>query len=480
VALTKSAILSLRATGFREATQEAVRLSVALKLAHNATFDLGRRLAQMGNLAGISARTTGTAYAQMLGTVTARTRAANVLVSQSFGHVARSAQRAGAASQGAFAGLGAGAGAAVGGLGALTGALGQAAAAMASAAAAGAGLFSLLQRGEKFDSARRGFERLTASTGGAASTLDRLRRATGGAVSDLELMLAANRLLTPGIDVTTEKMEELFRASIVLARVQGIDLSDAIRRVALGVAKAETELVDELGLTLSATEAVKKYAEANGIAADEINTKTKRALIANYVLAQARENTAQFAGAELETATATAKTAAEMRNLLDGFSLMLSQQPGLVRGFEALARAATAFLDAVTPIVKAISAVLEKFDALDKKTGGKLSRFAGQAAAGPAGLLETKTGSAIFGAIFPGAGALGIGTPPSPTAFAKPSTAAAADASGTKINVTVPLGAAEAERLGREAGEAAGREARSAFWRTMRLGFDAQFNRFRG
>lgn len=123
------------------------------------------------------------------------------------------------------------------------------------------GAQKLYQEFDKLLTSGANYQRLLdANTLGIAKA----ERATAGLISKMDLLKAANLATNAGLSLTEEQFAEVAKNATVLAQRLGRDVTDAIERVTMGMAKQEKEVLDELGIVFSAIEAQEEYAAVLG------------------------------------------------------------------------------------------------------------------------------------------------------------------------------------------------------------------------
>jgi hypothetical protein len=142
-----------------------------------------------------------------------------------------------------------------------------------AAAGTGVALFRLSAEASRYSDVQKSFNTLVGGNG--VDALNGLEQATQSTVSQLDLMRNANLLLQNVQGITAEQMNTIARAAVPLSQAVGITVTEAYNRLAAGIAKGETELLDELGLKLDATVANRKYAESLGKSVTELTAQER-------------------------------------------------------------------------------------------------------------------------------------------------------------------------------------------------------------
>lgn len=138
------------------------------------------------------------------------------------------------------------------------------------------------------------FETKTAGLGGSKEVLADLQAATRGTVAATQLMTTANRALQYEAVRSRADLVALAQGARVLGKAVGIDTPEAFDRLARGIGKLEPELLDELGITVRATDAYRAWGAAIGKSTDELTESDKKAAFAAVVYGKLAEKTAQL------------------------------------------------------------------------------------------------------------------------------------------------------------------------------------------
>jgi hypothetical protein len=347
--------------------------------------------------------------------------------------------------------------------------------AFAAIGAASFGLFKALEQGEKVKGVTTSFEKLTAAIGGANATLERLQRAAGGGVDNMTLMLATNKLMIADLGLTRERIASLVSGALALSRVMGTDAKTAVTDLAEGVQKQSPLILDNLGITVRMEGALKKYAEANGIATSAIDEHTRKLVFLETFEETATEAKRKLGAGIDAVATPTARLATLWSNLTDKFVVMLANEPGIFEGLQAIAGAAAGLMSALTPLVK----VVAEFVALLAKIPGLVPALAGAAAGfavgGPIGAGIGFVGGGL-------AGIAGAGTATAPPAGTPIAAAAPPAGGGLAVSINVPLHDETIDRTAARIGTAVARgmrrridDVQGALERGVERGLEAQF-----
>jgi len=218
--------------------------------------------------------------------------------------------------------------------------MGVAVAAVATAAtAAGVAMFQFAQQSARTEAAQRSFNRILGAE--STETLRRLREATHGTVSDFELLTKANIFFQNISGATPEQFLKIAEAAGPLARAVGISIPEAYERLVQGIAKGETELLDELGLKLDATIANKKYADSIGKSVSELTAQERATAALINVLPELEKRLKALPEIQEDVITKSERMSASWRNFTDQLG-------------ESTAPAISAILDGLTEALEKI------------------------------------------------------------------------------------------------------------------------------
>ena len=164
----------------------------------------------------------------------------------------------------------------------------------------------------KFEAAKTAFERIR---GESALFLKSVEEATRGTVSQLDILTNANLFFLNIAGATNEQFLKLAEAAVVLGQATCVDAAGAFERLIKGIAKAEPELLDEIGLTNKLGDALKKYADDSGISVNAIDQQTKKMIFLNEVLKSSEEVLTNLGSTQNNTATTFARLSKSISDL---------------------------------------------------------------------------------------------------------------------------------------------------------------------
>jgi hypothetical protein len=144
-----------------------------------------------------------------------------------------------------------------------------------------------IKSGAELDSLSQNFNRLAADLGlNADATLKALTKVTRGTVSQKELTLAANRAIGLGVAKTTKEFEDLGRIATLKAQEFGLSTTQAFDNIVTGIGRASPLILDNLGITITASQAQEIYAKELGKVATALTDVEKKEALKFAVLKQ--------------------------------------------------------------------------------------------------------------------------------------------------------------------------------------------------
>ena len=197
-----------------------------------------------------------------------------------------------------------------------------------------------LAHGTKVAEVERSFRALSAAQGIAYDQmLGAGRSATKGLVSDFNLMQQANRAMALGLPITVEGFGKLSGAAITLGQATGVSATEAIERLVGGIGKLETELLDELGITVKARDAYDAYAASVGKSAKELTDAEKKVAFYNAAMEKVTATTEKLDGIHLTFTTRLNQLSIFWQNATDAAGKAIAQSPTINASMAMLSEA---------------------------------------------------------------------------------------------------------------------------------------------
>lgn len=176
----------------------------------------------------------------------------------------------------------------------------------------------LAQTGANADLVAQRFDGLAKAAGTTgAALLSALRTASGGEINDLNLQLAANRAQLLGVADSAQEFSTLMNIARDRAQQMGISTTQAFNDLVTGLGRGSALILDNLGITVSVTEANNAYAASLGKSASALTEAEQKQALINAVLTQGQASLAASGGAVESNAAAFARAGAAFDNLRD-------------------------------------------------------------------------------------------------------------------------------------------------------------------
>lgn len=177
------------------------------------------------------------------------------------------------------------------------------------------GAADLTVAGAQAQQTRGAFEQLAQAAGTTGNALmTAMRKASGGEISNLNLQLAANKANLLGVANSAEQLGTLMEIARDRAQKMGISTTQAFNDLVTGLGRGSALILDNLGITVSVTEANATYAASLGKTASALSDAEKKQALINAVLSQGQASLAATGGAVEGPATAFARLATAADN----------------------------------------------------------------------------------------------------------------------------------------------------------------------
>ena len=122
----------------------------------------------------------------------------------------------------------------------------------------------------------RGFDQLAQTRGiNADALLGDIRRSARDTLTDQQALSIGARALATDIAPLYQNLGQVLTDVSDVAVLYGRNVTESQERVIAAIQKQETELLDELGITVRAEQAYRKYAESVGLSATKLNDQQK-------------------------------------------------------------------------------------------------------------------------------------------------------------------------------------------------------------
>lgn len=158
------------------------------------------------------------------------------------------------------------------------------------------------------------FENLTRKARFTGDTLGKLQSASRGMVSDFELMRQANSALLLGVGTSSEQMAEMATISRRLGAAMGIDATQAMESLTIGLGRQSKLYLDNLGIIIDVEQAYKNYAKTLGVSAESLTEAEKKQAFVNETMSTARDLVAGLGDDSLKSSDRVAQFRTEWEN----------------------------------------------------------------------------------------------------------------------------------------------------------------------
>jgi hypothetical protein len=202
-----------------------------------------------------------------------------------------------------------------------------------------AGAFvDLAQRGGQVASVATSFSALAASvnTTGAA-LLGAVRTGTKGLVADFDIMLASNRAVMLGLPVTAQSMGVLSSAALALGKSMGMTTTKALDDLITGLGRGSAQILDNVGITVTAEDAFAKYAATIGKSAEALTEGEKKMAVYNAAVTAAQVTMGKLGDVQLTFADRMTQIKVSVDNFRDSLGMAIAQSPVLNAGLSTVA-----------------------------------------------------------------------------------------------------------------------------------------------
>ena len=163
-------------------------------------------------------------------------------------------------------------------------------AAVGAAAYAFKEALNLEVEGEEIERVQKQFDTLAASAGISATALkDGMEKSASGLISTNDLLQIANKAIVT-MGASADKLPQIMDVARKATAVFGGDFKSNFENISQAIENGNTRMLKHYGILVDSEAAVKKFAAANGLAANEISEAGKRQAILNEVLEQGQKH----------------------------------------------------------------------------------------------------------------------------------------------------------------------------------------------
>jgi hypothetical protein len=191
------------------------------------------------------------------------------------------------------------------------------------------------------------FRNLTAAAGLSSETLERgLKSVADGIVDDTDLMKVANQGVI-SLGQNAARLPQVFEIARQAASAFGGTALERMQQIQLAVESGNTRVLKQIGLWFDASQAITKYAHANGLQVEQLSEQGKQHAILNALLDQAAKKYQGIDVNQRELTNNMDRFKASMTELKEAASQALDKTigPSIVKITELLGSAVKATAD---------------------------------------------------------------------------------------------------------------------------------------
>lgn len=236
--------------------------------------------------------------------------------------------------------------------------------AIGAIAGVGVALGGMAKDAASVESVRSAFNSLAGQAGTTGKAmLAAMQEGSGGTIAARDLMLSYNKAASL---VSLQFANDLPNAMTLVANAAastGQDMGFLMDSLVTGVGRVSPMILDNLGIQVSLTEAVERYAEANGLAASELSKQEQQEAVRILTMEKLQEKYGEMDGVFDSSAAKMQQMTAAWQNAKDQMGTAF--MPVLTTVVEKLTELMTGVMPVLTPLVSGFAnAILGIFDAI--------------------------------------------------------------------------------------------------------------------
>ncbi len=147
-----------------------------------------------------------------------------------------------------------------------------------------------------------GLDTLSGSAGAAAGYIEKMSDAAHGTIGSMDAMRLANNALLLGVVKNSDEMEELTEIAVKLGRTMGVDTTQAVESLVIGIGRQSRLWLDNLGIIIDTEQAYEDYAVSIGKTKGELTDLEQKQAFLNATLEAGREKVQGLGSDTLTTA----------------------------------------------------------------------------------------------------------------------------------------------------------------------------------
>ncbi len=191
----------------------------------------------------------------------------------------------------------------------------------------GAGAFSVhaISMAAQADRLQNATELLAPSFGSTADGMvSAIDRAAEGTISDFDAMRIANKAMLLGVAGSEDQLESISLIAIRLGRAMGLNATTSIEDMTVALGRQSPLILDNLGITIDYTAALKRYAAANDVAESSLTESIRKQIFMTEALRVGKVEADKLADAQLGMAGDFEVTSASLKNFTVEFGRLLA------------------------------------------------------------------------------------------------------------------------------------------------------------
>ncbi|MGE0451806.1 MAG: hypothetical protein AB7Q29_19690, partial [Vicinamibacterales bacterium] len=189
-------------------------------------------------------------------------------------------------------------------------------------------LLAIATNGLKLAPTVSGFHALARAIGESGDAMvTSTRSATKGLISDLDIMAASNKAMLLGLPVTSASMATMAQTAVVLGRAMKLDAATALDTLTIALGRSSALRLDDLGLSLSQTDANARYAAQLGIVGRELTDAEKKMAFYTAAMETAKQKVAELGGLQLTLPERIQQIEKAFKNFTDALGVAIATSP---------------------------------------------------------------------------------------------------------------------------------------------------------
>lgn len=216
-------------------------------------------------------------------------------------------------------------------------------------------LFKFIAAGAKIRDVETTFADVRKQAGLLPDTLEKIVAATRGVVTNVDIMRASTRALADDLDPT--RLVELWAKAKQISEVTGNDITQVFEMLYLAIAKGQTRMLMQIGMSIDVSEATLKYAASIGKATSELTHRDRQMAVSMAIEERYLKQFKALGEQGNDNAERFQRFGVQVRNLKDKFFAMLSDSSAVEKFMNFLLvkmEGLSAALDNAEPKIQAV------------------------------------------------------------------------------------------------------------------------------